>query len=98
MIRWREIPFANWATRHGIARVRSRYVIEHCGQAFSVPAAVDPNWQTERLLFLGDDMNGIPVEVMGIQLEQGSLLVIHSMKLRLRYRELYRAAIPYRVP
>ncbi len=72
-ITWREIRFANSATRHGIARARSRYVVEHCGQAFSVPAAVDARWQTERLLFLGDDMNGIPVEVLGIQLEQGSL-------------------------
>ena len=98
MIRWRQIRFANSATKHGIARVRSRYVVERCGQPFSVPAAVDPKWQTERLLFLGDDMNGIPLEVMGIELEQETLLVIHAMKLRPRYRGLYRAAIPYRLP
>ena len=98
MTAWREIRFANSAARHGIARARSRYVVEHCGQAFSVPAAIDPKWQTERLLFLGDDMNGIPLEVMGIELEQESLLVIHAMKLRPRYRDLYRAALPSRLP
>ncbi len=95
---WRQIRFANSATRQGIARARSRYVVDRCGQAFSVPAAVDPRWQAERVLFLGDDMNGIPLEVMGIELEDDSLLVIHAMKLRPRYRELYRAAIPYRLP
>jgi len=98
MITWREIRFANSATRHGIARARSRYVVEHCGQAISVPAAMDPKWQAERLLFLGDDMNGIPLEVMGIELEEENLLVIHAMKLRRRYRDLYHAAIPYRLP
>jgi len=98
MITWREIRFANSATRHGIARARSRYVVEHCGQAISVPAAMDPKWQAERLLFLGDDMNGIPLEVMGIELEEENLLVIHAMKLRPRYRDLYHAAIPYRLP
>jgi hypothetical protein len=97
MILWQKIRFADSATRHGIARARSRYVVEHCGQAFSVPAAVDPKWQAERLLSLGDDMKGIPLEVMGIQLEDDSLLGIHAMKLRPRYRELYRAAIPYRL-
>lgn len=77
---------------------RSRYVVEHCGMAFAVPASVDPKWETERLLFLGDDMNGVPLEVMGIELAQGDLLVIHAMKLRRQYRELYRSAIPYRIP
>jgi hypothetical protein len=52
----------------------------------------------ERLLFLGDDMNGISLEVMAIQLEEDNLLVIHAMKLRAQYRDLYRAAIPYRIP
>lgn len=98
MITWREIRFANSATRHRIARARSRYVVEHCGQAFSVPAAVDPKWQAERLLFLGDDMNGVPLEVMATELEEDSLLVIHAMKLRPRYRDLYRTAIPFRLP
>jgi hypothetical protein len=64
--------------------------------AFSVPAAVDPKWETERLVFLGDDMNGVPLEVMGVELEKGDLLVIHAMKLRPQYRELYHSAIPYR--
>jgi hypothetical protein len=98
MLAWRAIRFANSATRHRITRVRSRYVVEHCGQAFSVQSAVDPKWEAERLLFLGDDMNGTPLEVMGIELDDGALLVIHAMKLRPQYRERYRAAIPYRLP
>ena len=42
-------------------------------------------------------MNGIPLEVLGIQLEEENLLVIHAMKLRPQYRDLYRAAIAYRL-
>ena len=66
------------------------------GKPSRYPQRSTRNGKTERLLFLGDDMNGIPLEVMGIRLEHQSLLVIHAMKLRPRYRDLYHAAIPYR--
>lgn len=37
-------------------------------------------------------MEGIALEVMGVELEDGSLLVIHAMPLRDRYREQYEEA------
>jgi hypothetical protein len=50
-------------------------VVEHATQAFPVAAAVDPQWEVERLLFVGDDRHGVPLEVMGIELDNGGLLI-----------------------
>lgn len=88
-----DLKWARSATRHRISRERSRYVIEHCGLRFEqpppagAPADADP-----RLVYLGDDAEGVALEVMAIELEDGSLLVIHAMPLRDRYREQYQEA------
>jgi hypothetical protein len=42
-----------------------------------------------RLVFLGDDAQGKPLEVMAIELPDGGLLVIHAMSLRSKYRQRY---------
>jgi hypothetical protein len=47
-------------------------------------------------VFLGDDMEGIALEVMAIELEDEGLLVIHAMALRDRYREQYEEARKWR--
>lgn len=39
--------------------------------------------------YLGPDANGVALEVFGIELSSGDLLVIHAMKLRRRYRTDY---------
>jgi len=91
------IRWARSATRHRISRERSRYVVEHCGLVFEqdppagAPAGADP-----RLVFLGDDADGVPLEVMAVELEDGSLLVIHAMPLRARYTEKYKEANRWR--
>lgn len=45
-----------------------------------------------RLLFVGDDPDGVALEVMAIELdaEAETLLVIHAMPLRDRYRPYYK--------
>lgn len=69
-------------------------MIEHCGLVFRVPP---PAGQLdERLLFLGDDGAGIPLEVMAVELEVGTLYVIHAMDLRERYRPQYEEAKRWR--
>lgn len=40
-------------------------------------------------LFLGSDPNGVPLEVVGIELIDGDLLVIHAMRLRTAYLQDY---------
>jgi hypothetical protein len=88
-----DLIWARSATKHRIARARSRYIIEHCGLRFEqVPPAGAPAGAEPRLVFLGDDADGVALEVIAVELEDGSLLVIHSMRLRERYREQYEEA------
>lgn len=49
-----------------------------------------------RLVFLGDDASGVALEVMAVEIEDDSLLVIHAMQLRGRYREQYEEAKQWR--
>lgn len=79
------IRFHPSARRHSIAHDRSRYVIEHCGCPIYPP---DING-ADRIVFLGPDPNGVPLEVVGIELIDGDLLVIHAMRLRTAYLEDY---------
>ena len=92
-----EISFARSATKHRISRQRSLYVIEHCG--FQVverrrnPA--DTGVDT-RIGFFGDDLEGVPLEVVAAERDEEDFLVIHSMNLRQRHRGLYEEACSWR--
>ena len=91
------LQWARSATKHRISRERSRYVIEKCGLWFEQsPPAGAPAGDDPRLVYLGDDTDGVAVEVMAIELKDGSLLVIHAMPLRDRYREHYEEAKKWR--
>jgi hypothetical protein len=90
---WSTVEFAHSATRHGISREQSLHVVENAHGVYPIPAAVDPAWQTERLLFVGHDSRGVPLEVVAIELDDGDLLVIHAMKLRRSYRRLLGGAM-----
>ena len=92
-----DLKWARSATRHRISRERSRYVIEHCGLLFEHDAPDDPSVGADpRLVFLGDDAEGTALEVMAIELEDESLLVIHAMPLRDRYQQQYEEARKWR--
>ena len=85
-----DLKWARAATKHRVSRERSRYVIEHCGLRFEQePPADAPAGASQRLVFLGDDVEGIALEVMAVELEDESLLVIHAMPLRDRYQNQY---------
>jgi hypothetical protein len=85
-----KLKWARAATKHRISRERSRHVIEHCGLRFEEkPPANAPAGASTRLVFLGDDAKGTALEVMAVELDDGSLLVIHAMPLRDRYRKQY---------
>ncbi len=79
------IRFSRSASRHGVAHNRARLVIERCGCPLYPP---DPD-DDGLVVFLGPDGNGVPLEVVGLELADGDLLVIHAMKLRRAYREDY---------
>jgi hypothetical protein len=84
-----ELRWARSATKHRVSRERSRHVIEHAKVCFRIPALDDGD---DRLLYLGDDADGVALEVMAVELESGELFVIHSMPMREGYRGQYREA------
>jgi hypothetical protein len=80
-----DLRFAASAFRHGITEDRARYVVEHC----ACPLYPPDRREDEFVAFFGPDGNGVPLEVFGIELDDGSVLVIHAMNLRNRYLDDY---------
>lgn len=83
------------ARKHRVSRAQVRHVVVHAGLYFVQPAA-PPGRPDEALLFLGDDEDGGPVEVVGIELADGRLRVIHAMSMRSGYQDLYEEAKKWR--
>jgi hypothetical protein len=92
-----EIRFARSATKHRISRERSLYVIEHSGKAVDVPMPVGPLGGDNRIMFLGDDSEGVALEVIAAESSTDVLVVIHAMRLRKRYHSLYEEAKRWRI-
>lgn len=87
---FKRLRWARSATRHRISRKRIRFVIEHCFLILGEdPPPNPPGATARRLVFLGEDPQLVPLEVMAIKVENGNLRVIHAMELRPRYRGVY---------
>jgi hypothetical protein len=81
------LEWARSATRHRISRERSRYVIQCC--SFYFEEAVVSDGTPPRFVFVGDDPDGIAIEVVAVEVAPRQILVIHAMPLRARYRAQY---------
>jgi hypothetical protein len=79
------LRFSRSAARHGIHPDRVRYLVEHCATPLY---STDPDRES-LVLFLGPDSRGVPLEVVGIELAEGALMIIHAMRLRERHRDEY---------
>lgn len=79
------------ARKHGIRRAQVRHVVE-TGQVVFVRPADPPTRPDEGMLFLGDDSKGQPIEVVGIEMDDGRLRIIHAMPMRRAYQALYEEA------
>jgi len=86
------INFARSATRHRISRERSLHVIEHCGIQFVEGRLGPPPDVDQRVVFVGDDLEGVALEVIAVEQEEDEFMVIHAMDLRNRLRGLYEEA------
>jgi hypothetical protein len=65
--------------------------------SFFVEPSPDDPLEPDRLLRLGDDQAGVPLEILAIEDARGDLIVIHAMKMRHRYRRQYEEALPWRI-
>lgn len=82
-----DLRFSRSASRHGIANERAAYVVEHCPLPFySANAAAFDGV----VIYLGPDWNGVPLEVAAIEQPDGTLTVIHAMRLRRSFLQDYR--------
>lgn len=87
--------WASSASKHGISRRSVRHVIARAGLIY-VQRASPPERPSDQLVFLGPDEQGRPLEVMGVELNSGQLLVIHAMQLRVKYLDQYVEATRWR--
>jgi hypothetical protein len=85
-----QISWARSSTRHRISRGRTLFAIRSAGICFE-----DGSSQADelRLFFFGDDQDGRPLEVLALEGKDGGLFVIHSMRLRGRFRDRYEEAL-----
>ncbi|HMI82329.1 MAG TPA: hypothetical protein VK480_11115 [Solirubrobacterales bacterium] len=91
------ISFTRSATKHRISRERSLYVIEGSGIQFVDEHRSRIGSEGEQhLLFVGDDLEGVAIEVLVAEIEEEEFIAIHAMNLRARFRALYEEAIKWR--
>lgn len=88
---FKRLGWARSATRHRISRKRIRFVIEHSFLILEQDPPPDrPGATARRLVFLGEDPQQVPLEVIAIKVKNGNLRVIHAMTMRPRYRGAYK--------
>lgn len=91
------ISWARSATRHRISRERSRFVIEHCGmQRIDRHRNPSDSGVDQHVLFLGDDLEGVALEVIAAETEEEEFIVIHAMDVRPKLLALYEEARKWR--
>jgi hypothetical protein len=93
------IEWTTAAAKHGVSKKSVRYVMAHCGLYYLQPAPLHSaaGLDAPRRVYLGDDSGGTALEIMAVELESDSLLVIHAMPLREKYRRQYEEAKKWRI-
>ena len=79
-----EITIFRSARRHKISDERMLYALKTCPKPFAHP------FRTGQRIFLAPDRKGIPLEVVAVVYDDGSMDIIHAMKLRTKYKPKYR--------
>lgn len=84
------VDWTDSATKNGISRERSEYVVQHCGLRYKHRAGSEaPRHKEFRTLFLGEDAEGVELEIAAVDHDYGQgFLVFHAAELRDEYRYL----------
>lgn len=80
-----KVEFAQSSRKHRVGRARILEVLANPEVVFTLE---DLGMREDRLVFLGPDSSGRILEVMGILID-GGLLVIHAMDIRTKWRSMY---------
>lgn len=83
--RWERVAFARSARKHKVGRARVLQVIDDPVAEVRVQA----EGLDDRLVFLGSDTTGRALEVIAVEAFNATLLVIHAMDLRSKWRSVY---------
>lgn len=88
---FKRIKWARSASKHRISKKHICHALEHCLAILEQNPPKASRLKAEpRLVFLGEDAAGSPLEVIAVETDRESLMVIHAMELRPRYRSAYR--------
>lgn len=86
------LPELSWTAasrKHRVTREQVRAVVAGATTVLVRPAD-PPARPDEALLFLGADAEGRLIEVVGVELDDGRLRIIHAMPMRASYQRLHR--------
>jgi hypothetical protein len=89
------ISWTRSATKHRVSRERSLHIVRHAGVCCRESPYPDEWDDDPRFLFLGLDLEGMPLEVIAVAPEDGSLVIIHAMPLRERYHGWYAEVVKW---
>ena len=81
------VRFHRSASRHGISPARVIHVINNC--PCPIYPAESQTDEEDLVLFLWMDQRGVPLEVIAVEGDDGSLVVIHAMRMRPTYAAQY---------
>ncbi|HVY77544.1 MAG TPA: hypothetical protein VG898_03460 [Solirubrobacterales bacterium] len=85
-----EISWTRSATKHRISRERSAHVVRTCALRFAWRSHDGPlSFEDSRIMFLGDDNEGIGLEVVALEVGDEAFRVIHAMEVRRKHVGLY---------
>ena len=88
MVDVRGLSWTAASRKHRVTRDQVRAVLASATTVLVRPPD-PPGRPDEALLILGTDADGLPIEVVGVELDDDRLRIIHAMPMRAAYQRLH---------